>query len=118
MVRSEYADEEEEEEGKQMWTQEKEGKYLESHYKDEDDEEDANKDGEDDEINLSVRVIDSHWLQRELGKLFRDPEFIVSTEKEILSALVIPELQECENRLVYILKYDNFNLAKLILHNR
>lgn len=100
-----------------MWAEEKERKYLEAHYRDNDDEEDNGPDG-DDPMSLNVRNIDAHWLQRELGKLFKDPDLVVSTEKDILSVLVIPELQECENRLVYILKYDNFNFAKVILQNR
>lgn len=109
----------EEEEGRAKWMEEKEGKFLETHFKDDvDDEGTGRKDNSDDPLYLNVRTIDAHWLQRELTKLFKDPELVVLMEKDILAALKIPELQECENKLVYILKYDNFNFAKIILRNR
>ncbi|CDJ67229.1 LOW QUALITY PROTEIN: hypothetical protein ENH_00032560 [Eimeria necatrix] len=52
------------------------------------------------------------------NSVFADPNQAVATEKEILSILPIPDIQECENKLVLILKYENFELAKKILKNR
>lgn len=74
--------------------------------------------GETDKYYLPISRIDPHWLQRELNLIFGDPNIAVATEKEILSALTIPDIQECENRLVLILKYENFEFAKLVLRNR
>ncbi|CDI87290.1 sec63 domain-containing DEAD/DEAH box helicase, putative [Eimeria praecox] len=68
--------------------------------------------------SVDVSKIDPHWLQRELNAVFSDPNQAVATEKEILSILPIPDIQECENKLVLILKYENFELAKKILKNR
>jgi pre-mRNA-splicing helicase BRR2 len=116
-------DDEEEEDRKRLGEDEEET-YLEAKYAN-----DAGDD-EDDEMvsglsrggvasdSLNVRTIDPHWLQRELSKIFHDAELTVQIEKEILKVLPLPDLQECENRLVYILKYDNFNFAKLLLSNR
>lgn len=108
--------------GKRLGEDEEE-KFLEAKYSsdvDSNDEEDGSaapaREGANDVLN--VRTIDPHWLQRELGKLFPDAELAVQTEREILKALTLPDLQECENRLVYILKYDNFSFAKLVLNNR
>ncbi|ORM42239.1 U5 small nuclear ribonucleoprotein helicase [Babesia sp. Xinjiang] len=73
---------------------------------------------ETDKYHLAISKIDPHWLQRELNLIFGDPNLAVATEKEILSALGIPDVQECENKLVLILKYENFEFAKLVLRNR
>ncbi|EKX73191.1 U5 small ribonucleoprotein-specific helicase, putative [Theileria equi strain WA] len=73
---------------------------------------------ETDKYHLPISRIDSHWLQRELNLIFGDPNVAVATEKEILSAIKIEDVQECENRLVLILKYENFEFAKLVLKNR
>ncbi|GFE52758.1 sec63 domain-containing DEAD DEAH box protein [Babesia ovis] len=74
--------------------------------------------GEIDKYYLPISKIDPHWLQRELNLIFGDPNIAVATEKEILSALGIPDVQECENKLVLVLKYENFEFAKLVLRNR
>ncbi|PFH35874.1 putative activating signal cointegrator 1 complex subunit 3 family 1 ASCC3L1 [Besnoitia besnoiti] len=71
-----------------------------------------------DAYDLDIAKIDPHWLQRELNNVFKDPNKAVATEKEILSILATPDIQKCENQLVVILKYENFELAKLILKNR
>lgn len=116
-------DDDDEADGGKRFGEEEEEKFLEAKYSsdvDSNDEDDnpsaATRSGAADTLN--VRTIDPHWLQRELGKLFPDAELAVQVEREILKALTIPDLQECENRLVYILKYDNFSFAKLILNNR
>lgn len=82
----------------------------------ESDEEEPAKAGEN--MVLNVRTIDSHWLQRDLGKIFNNAEVAVEVEKNILECLTTPDLQECENKLVHLLHYDNFNFAKLLLRNR
>eukprot|EP00916_Digyalum_oweni_P004984 GHVL01008895.1.p1 GENE.GHVL01008895.1~~GHVL01008895.1.p1 ORF type:complete len:2144 (+),score=476.12 GHVL01008895.1:34-6465(+) len=74
-----------------------------------------------DQYNLDISTIDSHWLQRELGRLFPDSTeagIVVAMERQILGLLKIGDLQECENKLVGILKYENFDFAKLILKNK
>ncbi|KAK2195922.1 bifunctional Immunoglobulin E-set/Sec63 domain/P-loop containing nucleoside triphosphate hydrolase/Winged helix-like DNA-binding domain superfamily/C2 domain superfamily/Helicase [Babesia duncani] len=76
------------------------------------------QDAEVDKYFLPVSKIDPHWLQRELNTIYGDPNIAVATEKEILSILAISDVQVCENRLVCILKYENFEFAKLVLRNR
>ncbi|CBZ54476.1 RNA helicase-related protein required for pre-mRNA splicing, related [Neospora caninum Liverpool] len=124
-------DEEEEEDGDGNELMEVE--VLEGEEEDDEDEEEAEdkertylaaKNVDDDEFEdrdayeLDISKIDPHWLQRELNNVFKDPNKAVATEKEILSILATPDIQKCENQLVVILKYENFELAKLILKNR
>ncbi|KAL8434904.1 hypothetical protein Efla_000715 [Eimeria flavescens] len=104
-------DEEDDEEAEEQ--EEKERTYLAA--KNLDDEE---LDSVETAYSVDVSKIDPHWLQRELTAVFSDPNQAVATEKEILSILPIPDIQECENKLVLILKYENFELAKKILKNR
>lgn len=107
------AEGEEEEDDDEEEKDEKERTYLAA--KNVDDDELANEDAA---YNVDVSKIDAHWLQRELNAIFPDPNLVVATEKEILSILAIPDIQECENKLIIILKYENFELAKKILKNR
>jgi len=81
-----------------------------------DEEEEQEK--KDSKYNVDIQKIDAHWLQRELGKIFHDPNKCIATEKEILSILPIKDLQQCENRLVQVLQYENFEFTKLLLKNR
>ncbi|GAW79840.1 pre-mRNA-splicing helicase BRR2 [Plasmodium gonderi] len=74
------------------------------------------KDAED--YELEANLIDAHWLQRELNKVFSDPSLCLEKEKEVLKVLKIYDIQECENKLVHILKYENFPMAKLLIKNR
>ncbi|CAJ1373140.1 unnamed protein product, partial [Effrenium voratum] len=48
----------------------------------------------------------------------QDPNKCIATEKEILQILPIKDLQQCENRLVQVLQYENFEFTKLLLKNR
>jgi len=82
----------------------------------EDEEEEQEK--RDLKYNVDIQKIDAHWLQRELGKIFHDPNKCVATEKEILTILPIKDMQQCENRLVQVLQYENFEFTKLLLKNR
>lgn len=82
----------------------------------EDEEEEEEK--KESKYVVDIQKIDAHWLQRELGKIFHDPNKCIATEKEILSILPIKDLQQCENRLVQVLQYENFEFTKLLLKNR
>jgi pre-mRNA-splicing helicase BRR2 len=82
----------------------------------EDDEEEQER--KEEKYNVDISKIDAHWLQRELGKIFSDPNKCIATEREILSILPITDLQQCENRLVQVLQYENFEFTKLLLKNR
>merc|ERR1711881_3563 len=82
----------------------------------EDEEEEAEK--KESKYLVDIQKIDAHWLQRELGKIFPDPNKCIATEKEILSILPIKDLQQCENRLVQVLQYENFEFTKLLRKNR
>jgi len=67
---------------------------------------------------VDISKIDAHWLQRELSKFTQDPNKCVALEKEILSVLPIGDLQQCENKLVHLLDYKNFEFTKVLLQNR
>ncbi|ANQ06914.1 Uncharacterized protein PCOAH_00012540 [Plasmodium coatneyi] len=73
---------------------------------------------ETEDYELETNSIDAHWLQRELNKVFTDPSLCLEKEKEVLDVLGIYDIQECENKLVHILKYENFSMAKLLIKNR
>ena len=109
-MEAEGEDEDDEETEEQ---EEKEKTYLAAKNLDEEE-----VDSSESAYSVDVSKIDPHWLQRELNAVFSDPNQAVATEKEILSILPIPDIQECENKLVLILKYENFELAKKILKNR
>lgn len=81
---------------------------------------DERRDVDKSRYDLDITKIDAHWLQRGLGRLpqFKDPSTCVETEKNILDILKIDNLQECENKLVQILQFENFDFAKLLLKNR
>ncbi|SPJ08848.1 pre-mRNA-splicing helicase BRR2, putative [Plasmodium sp. DRC-Itaito] len=79
-------------------------------------DEETNNIEDNDELNINV--IDSHWLQRELNKLFPDPSLCLDKEKEVLNVLNIYDIQESENKLMHILKYENFNIARVLIKNR
>mmetsp|Transcript_75394 Transcript_75394/g.157134 ORF Transcript_75394/g.157134 Transcript_75394/m.157134 type:complete len:2169 (-) Transcript_75394:248-6754(-) len=82
------------------------------------DDEEEEEDRKERKYDVEIQKIDAHWLQRELGKIFADPNKCIATEKEILSILPIKDLQQCENRLVQVLQYENFEFTKLLLRNR
>lgn len=71
-----------------------------------------------DNDELNINVIDSHWLQRELNKIFPDPSLCLDKEKEVLNVLNIYDIQESENKLMHILKYENFHIARVLIKNR
>lgn len=71
-----------------------------------------------DEHKIPITSIDSHWLQRELNRLYNNPEQSVAMEKELLKALQIMDIQECENTIVTLFNYENFDFCKKLLHNR
>ncbi|UKJ88638.1 U5 small nuclear ribonucleoprotein-specific helicase [Theileria orientalis] len=78
-------------------------------------EESANLEKEDE---LNINKIDAYWLQRELNLIYNDYNVAQATEKEVLSILNIEDVQECENKLVLLLKYENFDFVKLLMRNR
>uniref|UniRef100_A0A0G4G6Z2 Uncharacterized protein n=1 Tax=Chromera velia CCMP2878 TaxID=1169474 RepID=A0A0G4G6Z2_9ALVE len=88
------------------------------HWEEDEEEEEGMGGDREDPNHVDVSQIDAHWLQRELAKLLGEVNIAVATEKEILQILPTPDLQECENRLVTTLKYDNFDFAKKLLRNR
>lgn len=68
---------------------------------------------------LEPRSIDAYWLQRELNKFFHDP--IVSQKKadEVLEILKnASDDRDCENKLVLLLGYDQFQFIKTLFKNR
>jgi len=77
-------------------------------------------DGASSELDLDPRKIDAFWLQRELGKYFRDAHSSQEMAEQVMQILGDKEAdpRECENRLVLLLEYDKFDLIKLLLRNR
>jgi pre-mRNA-splicing helicase BRR2 len=109
------SDDDDDEEGKMNEDRDDRGIHV-SAFADEDDEEEEEK--RESKYVVDIQKIDAHWLQRELGKIFSDPNKCIATEKEILAILPIKDLQQCENRLVQVLQYENFEFTKMLLKNR
>lgn len=107
-------DDDDDDEGGRM-DDDRDDRGIHVHAFDEDDEEQEKRERK---YVVDIQKIDAHWLQRELGKIFSDPNKCIATEKEILTILPIKDLQQCENRLVQVLQYENFEFTKLLLKNR
>ncbi|SCM03506.1 pre-mRNA-splicing helicase BRR2, putative [Plasmodium chabaudi adami] len=76
------------------------------------------KNKESDEYEIDTNSIDPHWLQRKLNTIFSEASLCIEKEKEVLDILKIYDIQECENKLVNILMYENFSMVKLFMKNR
>lgn len=107
-------DDDDDDEGGKMDDRDDRGIHVAAIEEDEEEEEEK----KESKYVVDIQKIDAHWLQRELGKIFHDPNKCIATEKEILSILPIRDLQQCENRLVQVLQYENFEFTKLLLKNR
>ncbi|VDN01570.1 unnamed protein product [Thelazia callipaeda] len=69
--------------------------------------------------SLHARDIDAHWIQRSLSKFYKDP--IVSQQKvnEVLQVLKeASDDRDCENQLVLLLGFDQFEFIKVLRQHR
>ena len=73
---------------------------------------------EKDKLDLDVKDIDAHWLQRELGKFYEDANVSQKLADDVLQLLKIKDERGCENKLVMLLDFDKFDFIKLLLRNR
>ncbi len=73
-----------------------------------------------DQLDLDVKKIDAFWLQRELGKFFKDAHSSQQMAEEVMEILEDKQADQrhTENRLVQLLDYEKFDLIKLLLRNR
>uniref|UniRef100_A0A453R8X1 RNA helicase n=3 Tax=Aegilops tauschii subsp. strangulata TaxID=200361 RepID=A0A453R8X1_AEGTS len=80
-----------------------------------DDLQSCNKD-----LTLDVQDIDAYWLQRKISQAYEDidPQHSQKLAEEILKVIAEGDDRDVENRLVTLLDYKNFDLIKLLLHNR
>uniref|UniRef100_A0A1I7XD40 Helicase ATP-binding domain-containing protein n=1 Tax=Heterorhabditis bacteriophora TaxID=37862 RepID=A0A1I7XD40_HETBA len=88
------------------------------HFDDSDEEEtDAVIDEIKSKGGLHPRDIDAHWIQRSLAKFYKDP--IVAQQKvtEVVSILKAND-RECENKLVLLLGFDQFDFIKVLRQHR
>jgi pre-mRNA-splicing helicase BRR2 len=72
---------------------------------------------------LSVHEIDAHFLQRQISKhvMQDDADEAAAKAQQVLDILDIrntSDLRECENKLLVLLGFENFNVIKLILNHR
>ncbi|EJW85261.1 U5 small nuclear ribonucleoprotein helicase [Wuchereria bancrofti] len=88
---------------------------LKARYVDEDDE---NADGER-KGNLHARDIDAHWIQRSLSKFYKDPIVAQQKVNEVLQVLKeASDDRDCENQLVLLLGFDQFEFIKVLRQHR
>ena len=70
---------------------------------------------------LSVHEIDAHFLQRQLSRHIDDAAESAKMASEVLDVLNIlnhTDVRECENKLLFLLRFDMFDTIKLLLRNR
>eukprot|EP00118_Oscarella_pearsei_P003355 m.13994 g.13994 ORF g.13994 m.13994 type:complete len:2136 (+) comp25397_c0_seq1:78-6485(+) len=68
---------------------------------------------------LSPRMIDAYYLQRELNKFYNDPMVSQKKANEVLEILkTAVDDRDCENKLVMLLGFDQFSFIKLLRQNR
>jgi pre-mRNA-splicing helicase BRR2 len=68
---------------------------------------------------LGPRSVDAYWLQRELNKFFKDPIVSLKKADEVLEILQgAGDIRDCENKLVLLLGYDQFQFIKVLSKNR
>ncbi|EGR33237.1 hypothetical protein IMG5_058570 [Ichthyophthirius multifiliis] len=67
---------------------------------------------------VDIRTIDPYWLQTKLNEAFKDPVQAQKLDKQVLQILHSENDINCENQLVMLLDYENFDLIKLLLKNR
>ena len=78
-----------------------------------------NLSGSKSEFSVEEMLINPYFLQNYLReKLKLDDTLLPKVEKEILGILPLPDKRECENKLVLLLKQENFPFIKLLLENR
>uniref|UniRef100_A0A8R7V0V4 RNA helicase n=2 Tax=Triticum urartu TaxID=4572 RepID=A0A8R7V0V4_TRIUA len=71
-------------------------------------------------LTLDVQDIDAYWLQRKISQAYEniDPQHSQKLAEEILKVIAEGDDRDVENRLVMLLDHENFDLIKLLLHNR
>ncbi|XP_010537248.1 PREDICTED: DExH-box ATP-dependent RNA helicase DExH12 [Tarenaya hassleriana] len=72
-------------------------------------------------MNLNVQDVDAYWLQRKISQAFEqqiDPQQCQILAEEVLKILAEGDDREVENKLLFHLQYDKFNLIKFLLRNR
>jgi pre-mRNA-splicing helicase BRR2 len=69
--------------------------------------------------DLSIHEIDAYWLQRQLSKYYPDGNTSSKLAEDTL-LLLNPSIDErtCENKLVFLLDFDKFDLIKKLLKHR
>ena len=75
---------------------------------------------EDADTGLNPRDIDAFWIQRQVGKHYKDALTSQKMSEDVLALLSNDELsaRDCENQLVMLLEFDKFDFIKLLLKNR
>ena len=68
---------------------------------------------------LHPRDIDAYWLQRELSKVYDDAMISQEKAEEVLNILkTAPDDLQCENQLVLLLGFDQFQFIKNVREHR
>ncbi|VDK17837.1 unnamed protein product, partial [Anisakis simplex] len=68
---------------------------------------------------LHARDIDAHWIQRSLSKFYKDPIVAQQKVNEILQILrEASDDRDCENQLVLLLGFDQFEFIKVLRQHR
>uniref|UniRef100_A0A0N5ASB3 U5 small nuclear ribonucleoprotein 200 kDa helicase n=1 Tax=Syphacia muris TaxID=451379 RepID=A0A0N5ASB3_9BILA len=68
---------------------------------------------------LHARDIDAHWIQRSLSKFYKDPIVAQQKVNEVLHILKdAADDRDCENQLVLLLGFDQFDFIKVLRQNR
>lgn len=88
---------------------------------DDDDDMKAEDGGDRDALHVDAREIDAYWLQRKISEFQKDPltaQRLAAEVLRLLGDLAGSDDRDCENQLVGLLDFENFDLIKLLLVNR
>ncbi len=69
---------------------------------------------------ISIQDIDAHWLQRQLtsAKFSDDATLSAKVADDILNILEVPDVRECENKLLLLLGFDWFDFIRKLTSHR
>jgi len=69
---------------------------------------------------ISIQDIDAHWLQRQLtsAKFSDDATLCAKVADDILNILEVPDVRECENKLLVLLGFDWFDFIRKLTSHR
>lgn len=68
--------------------------------------------------SLPAAQVDAYWLQRQVSTFISEPDRARDVAERIFSIMSEGDATTCENKLVELLEFDQFDFVRLLMHNR